>query len=546
MVIAFALMASEGDFLTSEEDILDALSREEINFTQYYDILELFRDKVSVFGDDIDRLEVIPGVDRRWIAAIRDAAEKAGPYAERETFIRWFPYDFDRIAAFVVFDRPARSGRRGGAKFYTHGKWIEDDIPTTNTTFRFASDNLKFETRVIDDEADIRCRRRKVEFGALGGEFTLGSFSKGFGNGLILGKAFHVQGAMRENSAVESMATPKDNLFNGLRYEGSFGKVDVGLLFSRSVYDSISVGGIGAELGFSPRAGVNIGGVFAHGNVAQRPVESTFEQNCGSIFTIAEIANTKARTEVGFSDGEMGLELSLLSRMENARALIGLWSYSENFHPLHGDGESDYRETDIELGSSGVVQDSRQAGESGVEVKINAPLSDFISIDLEQSGWRTPINADWGLLSESGLYYRDVGGRRVRGEFSWEKRTLTSGVRLKQTLRLSANWPIVEELTGSYYFRFRWTTADESVTKGLSAYAEIISDRFDPLEMRVRIRRSKSDLAGADIGYWELRFRDDIRSGPMLWNVEVRHAIYDRSDKTPLTEFRITCGWTWR
>ena len=547
LVFSISIFGSEtGDYLTSEDDILDALAREEISFTQYYDILELFRDKISVFDDDLERLQVIPGVDRRWIGAVREAAGKAGPYASKEDFIRWFSYNYDRISGFVIFEK-TMGAARGSIKFYTHGRWVEEEVPTTNATLIFASEWIKLEARIIAEEEGVRCRRRAARIEALAGEWTFGSFSKGFGNGLILGKAFHVPGAMRENSPTKSIVMPKDNLFNGLRYEGSFGKIGAGMIFSRVVYDSIVVGGIGAKLEYSPTENLRIGGVFANADAARKPVQSTFRQNSGSIFTVAEISGTKLLAEAGFSeDDELGIDLSLLTKMEKARALMGFWSYSDGFHPLHGKGESDYRETDIELGTSGVVQDCRQAGETGAEIKISAPLSDFLSIDIDQSGWRTPINTDWGILSETKLYYKKSGGKRLSGELSWEKRTLTTGIRTKETIRLTGDWPLAEDLFGSAYFRMRWTKANESITKSLSTYAEIKSEHFSPLEMQFRIRRSKTDLKNPDNGYWELRFRDGIRSGSLLWNAEARYAIYDKPDKENLLEFRITCGWTWR
>ena len=63
--------------------------------------------------------------------------------------------------------------------------------------------------------------------------------------------------------------------------------------------------------------------------------------------------------------------------------------------------------------------------------------------------------------------------------------------------------------------------------------------------MRLRVKRYKSDLKDSDNGYWEIRFRDEVRTGPILWIVETRHAIYDDGDD-PLTEFRVTSAYYWR
>jgi len=143
-ILSVAYCFEAGDYLTSEEDILDALSREEISFTEYYDLLELFRDKVELTGDDLDRLRAIPGVDRRWIEAIEEARENAGLFADRETFERWFPFDFERIRAFVFFEKRERRDMNGSVKLYTHGKFIEDGDADEQSNRRFRHEDNSY------------------------------------------------------------------------------------------------------------------------------------------------------------------------------------------------------------------------------------------------------------------------------------------------------------------------------------------------------------------------------------------------------------------
>jgi len=547
-IIAFG-GADVGDYLTSEEEILDALARDEINYTQYYDLIELFREKVSVFGDDLDRLLVIPGVDRRWISGIREAAAHAGQYADKETFLGWFPYDFERIESFVIFEKRAKGDFGGGTRVYTHGRFIDSDPYYPKTYINLSGRYLKssLEIRLHEDRDGVRCRRRNLEARLFGGDITLGSFRKGLGEGLIMGKPFYIPGATRENSFQESFGNPQDNLFNGVRFGGEYGRIGTGFLASRIVYDSVSVSAIGAELFWIPRGNLKLGGVYSYGDAKSRPGGSVYRQNSGSVFGSAKWEDTDISGEMATTEsGGIGFMLSFLKRASKTKTLAELWSYSEDFHPMHSKGLSDYRQTDIELDNSGVTQRSREAGETGFELKITSPLSENIFLNLDQSGWRTPPIEDWGISSEIGLYYRGENGRRIHCEFSWLKRTLTSGIRLKETIRMRANWPLIWDIECNAYFRLRWTTTETDRTRGVSVYPEIVYSRFEPFALRLRIKRYKSNLDDPSNGYWELRFRDELRSGPLLWIAEIRHAQYDKTDKNPLTEFRVTASYLWR
>jgi len=549
LVLPITILAASnfGDYLSSEEDILEALSHEEISFTQYYDLIELYRDKVNVFGDDLDRLLVIPGVDTRWIEAIENAAGKAGQYSDLEIFLRWFPFDFDRISAFIVFERSKKGLIGGGIRIYSHNKYVEDYIPTSNFKFKGRYDRAKIDLSLVSDQYGFRVRRRKLQMGIFGGDLTLGSFYQGLGEGLIMGKEFHVPGALRRNSFEESFQTPQDNLFNGARYYIDFDNISAGAILSRAVYDSVAVNGFGSELLWSKIDNLEIGGVLAYGDLRVRKQSEIYNQIYGSLFARSDLENTKINGEVGVGKaGSPGLMMELIHRREDIKALVEFWSYHEDFHPLHSKGISDYREIDIELDSVEFIHESRQAGETGASMKINLPLAEMLSLDMDQSGFRTPANGDWAINSSSGLYYRDGSDKRLRGEFSWEKRTLSTGVRLKETIRLNGNWPIGEFIETNSYFRFRWTTADDDRTRSLSTYIEGLYKRFEPTVLRLRIKRMKSNMTDPDNGYWEMRFRDEIRTGPVLWIFEARYADYDKPDKESLLEFRTTAGYNVR
>jgi len=111
---------------------------------------------------------------------------------------------------------------------------------------------------------------------------------------------------------------------------------------------------------------------------------------------------------------------------------------------------------------------------------------------------------------------------------------------------MRANWPLIWDIECNAYFRLRWTTTETDRTRGVSVYPEIVYSRFEPFALRLRIKRYKSNLDDPSNGYWELRFRDELRSGPLLWIAEIRHAQYDKTDKNPLTEFRVTASYLWR
>ncbi len=535
--------------MTSEEEILDALARDEINFTQYYDLVELFIEKVSVFGPNLERLLVIPGIDRRWIDALHEAVAHAGPYGTEEQLIRYFPYDFERIAAFIIFEKPTKRDWSAGAKLYTHGRYIAEDpyYPKSYITLDAKHSGLGADIRLHEDCDGTRVRRRSLSGKLFGGDFILGSFRKGLGPGLIMGKAFYIPGAERENSTAESFINPQDNMFNGFRYDRGFGKIGIGMLASRIVYDSVAVDAMGAMLSWHPAGNLSFGGVFGYGDARSRPENSTFRQSTGSLFGIAELDGGEFFAEIGLIDNaQTGFMAGMTRKISESRTLAEVWSYSKSFNPMNAKGLSDYRQTYIELDGSGVTQRSREAGESGFEVKVTTPLPGDIFFDFEQSGWRTPAIGDWGLSSETALNYRGRDGRRIRGGFSWEKRYTGDSFRLKETLRLRMNWPLIRDMSIGAYFRLRWTTTESERFRSLSVYPEISCDRFTPMTLKLRIKKYKSRMADDDNGYWELRLRDELRSGPILWIAELRHAAYDDIDKESLTEFRVTAAYYWR
>lgn len=551
ILIPFALLASNdaGDYLTSEEEILDALSREEINFTQYYDLVELFRDKVSVFSEDLDKLLIVPGVDKRWIDALLHAIEMAGPYADPDQIIRNFPYDFERIESFVIFDKPTKRDWRASGKIYSHGRFIDSDPYYPKTYFsadaRYKSYDLNL--RFHEDQDGFKCKRRDIEMDIFGGELTLGSYRKGFGPGLVLGKTFYIPGDMRENSTVESFLNPHDNMFNGFRYERESERVIVGALASRIVYDSVSANALGMELAWNPAEKVSLGGVFAYSSTNSRPALIAYDQSSGSIFATGDWDEIEVETELGFvGNGALGFMASAVAKIEDTRALTELWTYANDFNPMNSKGISNYKQTYIELDESGVTQRSREAGESGFEIRTTSPIANDFFFNTEGSGWRTPQIDEWGVYSEIGLYYRGENSRRLRGDYAYEKRVEEGEFREKHTIRLRVNWPILRYLENSTYFRIRETRTDDEAYQGISVYPEFKYTRYEPFVMRLRIKRYKSDLVDSDNGYWELRFRDEIRTGPILWIGEIRHALYDKPDKQPLTEFRVTSAYYWR
>lgn len=540
--------SDEGDYLTSEEEILEALSREEISFTQYYDLIELFREKVDIFGDDIERLLLVPGVDERWIDAIRSTVGQIGVYASKANFIEAFPFDFERISAFVVFEQYRKGDFGGGARIYSHGKFIGESSPTSYYTITCRYKKSRLEFRFSDDRDSVRVRRRTIDFPALDGKFTIGSFHNGLGNGLIIGKHFHVPGAERKNSLGESFLSPYDNLFNGLRWSAKFSNIGAGALASRNIYDSVFIDALGAELSYSPAKKIRMGAVFGYGAVGKRPISSVYRQGAGSVFGSFDIAGNDIETELGFIDnGSAGFMLSNVRKFSKARTLLNFWAYEKDFNPLHSKGFSDYRETKIELlDETGIVHGSRQAGETGALLKISAPIFDALSFNTAQSGWATRAIGDWGILSQEGVYYRDSAGRRAMLDFTWEKRTLTTGVNLKETVRASFNTPLFRKMEFDGYFRLRWTTKTTSRTRSLTSYIEITNKHLEPFSLSLRIKRMKTNLAESENGYWEIRLRDSFKSGPILWTAEVRRAIYDKTTKDPLTEFRISAGYVWR
>ncbi|HHS51232.1 MAG TPA: hypothetical protein ENN07_08975 [candidate division Zixibacteria bacterium] len=549
-VICFgALMASEGtDYLTSEEDILEALGRNEISYTEYFELLELFRDKVDIMSGDAELLLVIPGVDRRWVEAVHEARGKAGVFADEKAFIRWFPFDFERIEAFVVFEKRERSDFSGSVKVYMHGKYAVDEKMTANMSVSAGSRKVRSEARFLYDGDVMKCRRRCVRADVLGGRLIVGSFDEDFGNGLVLGRAFHVPGAMRTNEGTVSLATPVDNLFNGAFYRGQFDRIRAGAMASRVLFDSIAVTAAASELGFSPSKDLTVGGVFAWGRVESKSGgETPFSQGSGSVFGNFRAGESKLDGEFGFTeDGGIGACFSAMKRKDGLRSLVTIWSYSDDFYPLHGWGAADYRTTKIEIEESDVEISSRGAGESGAKFKLTMPLWKQVMADFDQAGWRTPMINDWGLSMRSALSFRGDGGRRVRGEYSWEKRTLTTGVREARAGMITGNWPIARDVSIYGYFRFRRSITETAVIDGISSNAEISLANYFPWEFRFRVQRSKTNLASENVGYWAFRYRNYIRFGQFYWLAEARHAIYDSEDREPLTEFRITCSYYWR
>jgi len=551
LLVPIILLAASGpgDYLTSEEEILDALAKDEINFTQYYDLLELFREKISVFGSDLDRLLIVPGVDKRWIDALGDAVAHAGPYATQEQVLGFFPFDFDRIDAFIIFDKPTKRDWKAGAKVYSHGRFIDDDqyYPKTYYTIDGGYKTTDIGFRLHEDADGLRCRRRAFETEVLDGELAIGSYRAGFGPGLVLGKAFYIPGDERENTLAESFVNPQDNMFNGIRFERQSEKIGVGILSSRIVYDSVAASALGAMILWNPIEELDLGGVYGYGDARARPGGAKFRQSSGSVFARGEWNDTEIESELGLvENGGAGFMTSVVTKVEKTRALAEIWSYANNFNPMNAKGLSDYKQTYIEFDESGITQRSREAGESGFEIRTTTLVASNVFLDLEESGWRTPQIEDWGIYSEIGLNYRGENGKRIRGDYSFEKRYNSDDFREKQTIRAIANWPLPWHCNVSGYFRFRRTTTNDERYDGLSVYPEITCNRFEPVVLKLRAKRYKSRIDDPDNGYWELRFRDEIRTGPILWIGEVRHARYDDPGDDPLTEFRLTTAYYWR
>jgi len=550
LLIVFSLFGNEvGDYLTSEEEILNALSADEINFTQYYDLVELFREKVSIFSPDLDVLLIVPGVDKRWIEALLRAVEKAGPYATPEQIVGYFSYDFDRIEPFVIFDKPAKRDWRAGAKIYTHGRFLDIDpyYPksyfTADARYRAYSLNLRFQ----EDQNGFAFKRRGLDMRVLDGYLTLGSFRDGFGPGMVLGKAFYIPGAQRANSKAESFLNPQDNLFNGFRYEREIDKIAVGALASRIVYDEITADALGMHLGWNPVDDLRVGGVYSFAAVNSRPAQRAFKQSSGSVFASGDLRGASIDAELGFvENGAVGFMTSVVAKIAETRTLTELWAYSDDFNPLNAKGISDYKQTDIELDESDVTQKSREAGESGFEIRTTSAVAPKLFLNTKGSGWRTAQIDEWGVCAESGLYYNPGMGKRIRGDYSYEKRVVEGSFREKQAFRVSLNWPITRHLGNSTYIRIAETRTGGSPVYGISAYPEFTYSRFEPLVIKLRVKRYKSDIDNSANGYWELRFRDEMRTGPILWIAEIRYAVYDNQAKDPLTEFRITSAYYWR
>ncbi|RKZ27353.1 hypothetical protein DRQ29_03675 [bacterium] len=540
---AIVIIASAQDiqiqYFQEPDDIKNAYYNNEITEEQYYELLQLYEEKVEVNTGNLRRLLAIPGVERPEIEAVEKARLDRGPFRDENDVRRAFRGDFNLIEPIITVMPPARKIVSGYFKVYNSRKY---ESPSSSTDPSYSS---KIYLRSGKWSADIRHRQkgtnmaqlsyRSVQYRSRKLQLIIGNYySKDLGYGLLVGRYISLSSYKKDNDGLGYWLSPYYGDMNGTYLNWKIGRhwsvqsaISTNYYYKDSYQDLISA----AVSYYKSRLG-RLGMVLYRGSLVDFTDSSTADirQMGASIYGEFRKGGWKFRNETGvIQNGAWGTNLYIYSpRTDGVNYLWKFWAYHPQFRPLYSDGQCDKGYQSYYPDDFSFYVKAYQAGELGCYASAKFPLSSKIESRIKASYFQVTNYDDNGAEGYIGLKYKM--GRKGYIDLYIDRRFDGWGATgtTKDKINLSARWNINRKFSNRTYAYFKSNDYD---TYWRNEYRISNTFYYEPkrdMELGLKLERRDSDIDDPDYGgYYTIApvFKLDV--GEISWRTEISLRKYD-------------------
>ena len=527
------------------EDIKNAYYNNEITEEQYYELLQLYEDKVEVNTGNLRRLLSIPGVTREDVQALERARLDRGPFRDMGDVRRAFPGDFNLIEPFITVVPPIKKHFTGYFKIYTSRDYAsppDRDDPSYSTKLYLRSGRWS---------ADIRHRQkgeymgqltyRSIQYNGKHFDLAIGNYyRKEQGFGLLVGRYLSLPSYEKDvEKGTNYLLSPYYGDLNGIYFRWEIGPHwSVSSELSTNYYKDNSYQHlISGSVGYYKRRMGRVGVVFYQGRLVDFKDDGVadFSQYGASVFGEYFLKNRwKLRNETAVLDnGAWGTNLIVYSpRRDRVSIQWKFWAYHSGFHALYSDGECDRDyETYYPPGFSFYLKDYR-AGEMGGYMSTRFPLGGDFRGEIRGIYYNVPNKGSHG--GEGYISVKYSAGRRGYATLYIDRQIDHdyNGTDTKDKINLSIRWSPTAKISTKFYTYFRWGDYDNS-TYWRNSYRVSASAYYRVRrkgEIGVRIERYDSDVDDPNIGYYTFLPSVRFNLGGIDWRTELSFRKYDDED----------------
>ncbi len=558
LLMVFSMTAQED--ITSEDDLTRMLYEDDISYEDYILLLEIYREKVDVNGNNVGRLAELPWITSMDVNEILELRKQNGNYFKSMSdFESIYGDAFEKIEAFITVLPPNLKLYNGKLRLYNRNRLSEsgyDPYTTSKLSFRAESFGFDISARQEDFEP-LYIRSRSVYFDYGKHRLEIGNFQQSIGAELLFGRHLYITKSLRETDPALSIITPADGYNNGIFWEMK-GDFHPKAAITINDYDSIAVSGYAGQLGYLLNEDIEVGGVITLGSIEDKMANETYNQSAFSAYTLGRHKDWRYELEAGYSEspGASGM----LSYSESGLSInLSLWTYGKDFTPFFSDGFADKNKSTTEL-TENFSFSSAQKAETGGKFDVRMPLGEMFKLRIWNSYWQNNQIDEHGSYISATLYAYDFWGES-RGNigYTYESNPQGGEDNTKETFMAS----IIKDFDKTevkYYFNLRdYTTVEQLLDyqyDGLEDDYIFIAETDDDRSLRLSTYLSQEfavtdwmDISmrqkiydpdvnqGAD-GYFEFSLAEDIDISDVNLKLEGRWKTYFDEDDDDIWELR--------
>ena len=501
-------------YFENEEDLLEGLDSGDIDYETYVDLLQLMREKVDLNGNELYRLQEIPGVTRFEEELIKKFRKEQGGFTGIDELAGIDGLDYQRIRAFV---------KVGYVTGTTAGGLFEGRV-TLQTEFDISEDveredeirlktkaggdwSIYFDLELEDDDLSY-WQRRYIEYRGIPGlnRIVAGTYSAKFGEGLVVGKSSLLPQEYRElDDETAQFLYNRTGRYNGIFINGEYGAVRPSFLFSYNRYREVSDLFTAADFSMDVFDNIESGITISHTRLAStgeggEEVENVaglhVEADLGAFSLFGEAASLIEKNGFGFYGG-------IQAGQQDLKFHMSFRDYGEEFAPVHGGGYARSDDIDLDLFSMD-DEDSTlfsfptdHAGETGFLMKSSYKLMEQLELNLALDQWGTSLDGEADLSVGGGLRWRFRRSAELLLNQKWRDYGLyVDGDRLVST-SMELRWKPAFT-SGDIKTLFLFKQRDSSTYTHMQRYGYwwVRADKipFGPLILGGRLKISTSDF----------------------------------------------------
>ena len=584
----FAQMQTQAIYFTSDDDIWAAYYRGELTYEQTIELIDMYETKVDLNRGDLSRLLSIPGFETEDLRVIENLRATKGKWKNISDFERSYPGDFELIAPFVEVVEISESPISGEFYLYNYSRYMSHarGIVTIDTvdeygepyqiidtmdvyyppknTISFTAFSKRYGKLFANFEqsggSSMVCKRRSYELAFGQSYLILGSFNRGWGSGVLVGRYLTISSSLRNHRKTTDTSAsidkishyyldPRDGWMNGLYFTTRYGSFAPGVIFSHNKFSQILSVLYSGKVEYYTGKRTRFGFAYAHSELSGR---AKFKSDgiSGFCFVPTNLATLEAefafipftRADTAEFKNQWGLNLKTSRSKDKVKTSFNFWDYSKSYTSLYAYGLADPDYYYTELGDT--MKDpykyyNRYEGETGGEFRAELrPIN-----ELEFTG-RTRYYIDRigdasNLYTTAELSYHPPFIDEISLAYSLDVESLTVKSYFSEYYKLYSRKTLFEwlELRGLF----------EITTKKSSTYGyyngtydrlEFRFSKYKPVTLSLSFKWYDSNFEQPANGYLESTIEQGLDFYGFDFSARYDLRIYENKDEDPQHTFR--------